>query len=173
MTDDVIDERLADRLVGMASGLPCVQLLMCRLSPIVRDMQSRVKERYYGTATWTGPAWNVSGWRQVKSAAARCSEKFRDCLRTVRLNSPWSRRVFSYLSYFCKLNSFFRFEWFRFWLGVRVKNLNPIPRHAPRSRPSRFFRRISTVRISYIPKNVIKVQINVVIELLKLSIARW
>lgn len=89
--DDATDETLLDRLDRLASGMPCVQLLVCRLSPVVRDMQRRVKERWSnGPYREEGHAWNVSDWQRVKASAKRCSEKHLDCAKTVELN-PFSR----------------------------------------------------------------------------------
>jgi len=48
MVDEATDELLPDRLEHLSSGMPCVQLLVCRLSPVVRNMQRRVKDSHRG-----------------------------------------------------------------------------------------------------------------------------
>lgn len=87
MMDDATDETLPDLLIEqLASGMPCVQLLLCRLSPIIHYMQRRVKERRRGRSQeWV--AWNVSDWQQVKRNVKHCSEKHYDCSKMIKLNN--------------------------------------------------------------------------------------
>ncbi|CAI6352941.1 unnamed protein product [Macrosiphum euphorbiae] len=87
MMNDATDETLPDLLIEqLASGMPCVQLLLCRLSPIIHYMQRRVKESRRGRSQeWV--AWNVSDWQQVKGNAKHCSEKHYDCSKMIKLNN--------------------------------------------------------------------------------------
>lgn len=80
---DAIDETLSDRLDELAVGMPCVQLLMCRLSPIVHSMQRRLKEDWMQHGPYKRAAWNVSDWLQVKGTTKRCAEKQYDCAKIV------------------------------------------------------------------------------------------
>lgn len=85
--DDATDETLPDLLIQqLASDMPCVQLLFCRLSPIIHYMQRRVKESIRSPShEWV--AWNMSDWKQVKGNAKHCSEKHNDCAKMIKLNS--------------------------------------------------------------------------------------
>jgi len=89
MMDDVTDETLPDLLIEqLASGMPCVQLLLCRLSPVIHYMQRRVKESRRGRSQeWM--AWNVSDWQQIKGNAKHCSEKHYDCANMIKLNNSF------------------------------------------------------------------------------------
>lgn len=83
--DDATDEKLSDRLENLVSGMPCVQLLVCRMSPFVQNMQRWVKDRRRGPHG--SPVWNVSDWQQVKKTVKFCAEKHNDCSKSVKLNS--------------------------------------------------------------------------------------
>ncbi|XP_026814202.1 uncharacterized protein LOC113554521 [Rhopalosiphum maidis] len=87
MMDDATNEMLPDLLIEqLASGLPCVQLLLCRLSPIIHYMQRQVKEsRRSSSHKWL--SWNVSDWQRVKGNAKHCVEKHNDCVKIIKLNS--------------------------------------------------------------------------------------
>lgn len=80
---DATDETLSDRLDQLAFGMPCVQLLMCRLSPIVRSMQRQLKEDWMQHGKYKRAVWNVSDWLQVKETTKRCAEKQYDCVKLV------------------------------------------------------------------------------------------
>ncbi|KAL5245165.1 hypothetical protein ACI65C_012575 [Semiaphis heraclei] len=87
MIDGATDETLPDLLIEqLASGMPCVQLLFCRLSPIIHFMQRQVKESGQSPPhEWV--AWNVSDWQQVKGNAMHCAEKHHECGKMIKLNS--------------------------------------------------------------------------------------
>lgn len=84
MVDDAIDESLPDELEDLASGMPCVQLLVCRLSPIMRNMQRRIKEDRLRPSKI--PLWRVSEWWQIKNTAKYCTERHRNCANTFKSN---------------------------------------------------------------------------------------
>lgn len=86
MMGDAVDETLCDRLDRLASGMPCVQLLMCRLSPVVHSMQRRLKEDWLRRGSHERAAWNVSDWLQVRGTAKHCAEKHYDCAKLVNPN---------------------------------------------------------------------------------------
>lgn len=80
MTGHAVDGTLTDRLDRMASAMPpCVRLFVCRLSPIVSDMQRRVREDERHGGGVAGAAWNVSDWRRAEGTARICADKHRDC----------------------------------------------------------------------------------------------
>ncbi|CAH1713650.1 uncharacterized protein LOC114131186 [Aphis gossypii] len=87
MMDDATDETLPDLLIEqLTSGMPCVQLLLCRLSPIIHYMQRQVKESSHSPPhKWL--SWNMSYWQQVKGNAKHCVEKHNDCDKIIKLNS--------------------------------------------------------------------------------------
>lgn len=92
MMDDAIDETLPDQLVEMASGMPCVQLLMCRLSPIIHEMQHWVKNRHIIRKSYKSLlSWTIFDWRRVKSSIMYCSETHNECMRLN--NTPVATRV--------------------------------------------------------------------------------
>lgn len=80
MMNDATDALLPARLEGLASGMPCVQLLVCRLSPVLHAMQRRVKEGLHGPRE--EPTWKVSGWNEVKETAEHCAQTHRGCSQT-------------------------------------------------------------------------------------------
>lgn len=93
MIGHAIDGTLTDRLDRLASGMPCVQLLVCRLSPIVSDMQRRVREdvtrpRRRDDSDAEAPWWNVSDWRRVGETARLCAAKHRDCTAKTAVIRP-------------------------------------------------------------------------------------
>ncbi|XP_025199311.1 uncharacterized protein LOC112597462 [Melanaphis sacchari] len=87
MMNDATDETLPELLIEqLASGMPCVQLLLCRLSPIIHYMQRQVKENSHGPPH-KRLSWDVSDWQQVKKNAKHCVEKHNDCAKIMKLNS--------------------------------------------------------------------------------------
>ncbi|XP_015371437.1 PREDICTED: uncharacterized protein LOC107167059 [Diuraphis noxia] len=87
MMKDATDETLPDLLIGhLTSQMPCVQLLLCRLSPIIHYMQRQVKRsRRSPSHEWL--TWNVSDWQQVKGNAMHCAEKHYECGEMIKRNS--------------------------------------------------------------------------------------
>jgi len=84
--DDATDETLPDLLIEqLASGMPCVQLLLCRLSPIVHYMQRQVKEGRRSPHKWV--TWNVSDWQQIRRNAMHCAEKHYECGKMIKLTT--------------------------------------------------------------------------------------
>lgn len=84
MVDDATDESLSDQLEDLAAGMPCVQMLVCRLSTIIRNMQHRVKDYQHGPSNI--PFWKVTEWWQVKGIAKYCAEKHSNCSKVVKFN---------------------------------------------------------------------------------------
>ncbi|XP_050433307.1 uncharacterized protein LOC126841092 [Adelges cooleyi] len=85
---EATSDDLPDRLEQLAFGMPCVQLLMCRIAPVVRHMQYEVKGRWGESRTGHKP-WGYNGtcWEGVKSNAKTCSEKYYACEKSMKYSS--------------------------------------------------------------------------------------
>lgn len=82
MVDDAMNKNLPVRLEQLASGIPCLQLLMCRLSPIIHNMQRQVKERWHNSNDKV--VWNVSDWQEFKRSAEYCKKKNYVCEKEIK-----------------------------------------------------------------------------------------
>ncbi|XP_050540871.1 uncharacterized protein LOC126905326 [Daktulosphaira vitifoliae] len=77
MIHEAINENLSDRLESIAFGMPCVQLLMCRIAPVLGYMQHKVKERWVDQKGKLPR--NASGWDGIKHNGKMCSDKYYNC----------------------------------------------------------------------------------------------